>query len=193
MDENDMIEADFDGLSDSEVLVLLFMDEGASTFKTRLQKLSLLYHELYDAGSYSTDHHAYFFGGYSDDIDESATNLTDMGILDETEHGYELTEYGIKLRRFFQKEYDDEEQMDRIDRIKKAVSLIPDRNLVGLTYHFYQDSAKNSTIKKSVDRMNSSSIYDGVPLNDYPLSLFEEKLRKGDTIRAGNRWLRNTR
>lgn len=185
MDENEMINNDYDDLSDSEILVLLIMNEDAPTLKTRLQKLSLLYHELYDSDRNTTDHHAYFFGGYSDDIDESAVNLTDMGILNEGKNGYSLTEYGRKLRQYILDEYEDEDKIKRVNNIKKAVSSIPDRNLVGLTYHFYDESTKNSTIKQSVDRLNSSSMYDGLPLNEYPKNRFEDKLRSGEEIRGG--------
>ncbi len=185
MNEIDLINSDFDELSDSEVLVLLIIDEEKPILKTRLQKLSLIYHELYDSDTNTTDHHAYFFGGYSDDIDEAATNLTDKGILDEGKNGYSLTEYGIKLRQFFLKEYEDIEQIDRICKIKKAVSQIPDRNLVGLTYHFYGESAKNSTIKQSVEKLNSNSVYDGLSLRDYPKDIFETKLRNGEEVKGG--------
>ncbi len=186
MDENEMISNDFDDLSDSEILVLLMMNEETPTLKTRLQKLSLLYHELYDSEENTTDHHAYFFGGYSDDIDESAVNLTDMGILDEGRNGYSLTEYGVKLRQYILNEYENVEEIERVENIKKAVSSIPDRNLVGLTYHFYGESAKNSTIKQSVERLNSTSVYDGLPLNEYPKKQFEDKLRDGKEIRRGH-------
>ncbi len=183
MDENEMISNDFDDLSDSEILVLLMMNENSPILKTRLQKLSLLYHELYDSDKNTTDHHAYFFGGYSDDIDESAVNLADMGILVEGKNGYSLTEYGVKLRQYVLDEYEDIEEIKRVDNIKKAVLKIPYRNLVGLTYHFYEESAMNSTIKQSVDRLNSTSMYDGIPLNKYPKPMFEAKLRSGEEIR----------
>lgn len=186
MDEMEMINADYDEISDSDILVILIMDEEKSILKTRLQKLSLLYHELYDSDENITDHHAYFFGGYSDDIDESAINLTDMGILEEGRDGYSLTEYGRKLRRYILDEYEDVTQIDRVDNIKKAVESIPDKNLVGLTYHFYGESARNSTIIQSVEKLNSKSRYDGIQLNDYSKSEFENKLRRGYEIRMGD-------
>ena len=185
MNEQQMIDSDYDELSDSEILVLLIIDDKRPVLKTRLQKISLLYHELYDTGKNTTGHNAYFFGGYSDDIDESAVNLTDMGVLNEGNGGYSLTEYGKKLRDYVLKEYYDEEQIKRIGNIKDAVSKIKDRNLVGLTYHFYEDSAVNSTIKKSVDKLNQTSYYDGILLSQYPKKMFEDKLRKGEPIEEG--------
>lgn len=185
MNEQQMIDSDYDELSDSEIMVLLIIDDTRPVLKTRLQKISLLYHELYDNEKNTTGHNAYFFGGYSDDIDESAVNLTDMGILNEGNGGYSLTDYGKKLRDYVLREYYDEEQIKRIRNIKTAVSKIKDRNLVGLTYYYYEDSAVNSTIKKSVDKLNQTSYYDGVPLSDYPKQTFENKLRKGEPIKEG--------
>lgn len=184
MDEiEQMIDSDFDELTDSQILVLLIIDENTPFLKTRLQKISLLYHELYDSGRNTTGHGAYFFGGYSDDIDEAAVNLTDTGILQEGKNGYSLTEYGVKLRDYILKELDDEKQIQNVDNLKKAVSEIPDRNLVGLTYRFYEETAVNSTIKQSVDKLNSTSSYDGIPLMKYPKEQFERKLRNGEPIK----------
>ena len=184
--EQEMIDSDYDDLSDSDIIVLLIVDEKRPVLKTRLQKISLLYHELYEKTTGGTDHNAYFFGGYSDDIDESAVNLTDMGILEENKNGYALTEYGRKLRQYILDEYEDEEQIKEIENIKSATALIPDRNLVGLTYHFYDETIKNSTIVDSVRKLNESSYYDGIPLRDYPKEDFESKLRTGVQIRRGS-------
>ena len=178
-----MIDSDYDDLSDSDIIVLLIVDEKRPVLKTRLQKISLLYHELYEKTTGGTDHNAYFFGGYSDDIDESAVNLTDIGILKESKNGYALTEYGRKLRQFILNEYDDEEQIKDIENIKTAIETIPDKNLVGLTYHFYNETAKNSTIADPVRKMNESSSYDGIPLSEYQKEVFESKLRSGTPIR----------
>ena len=186
MSEEEMIDSDYDDLSDSDIIVLLIVDEKRPVSKTRLQKLSLLYHELYEKEVNITDHNAYFFRGYSDDIDESAVNLTDVGILEENKNGYSLTEYGRKLRKFILDEYEDEEQIRRIDNIKSATSMVPDRNLVGLTYHFYDETAVNSTIKESVRKLNEVSSYDGIPLMDYKKTDFESKLRSGTPIRRGS-------
>lgn len=140
----------------------------------------MLYHEMYETAA---DHILCFFGGYSDEIDESANNLTDKGILGENKNGYYLTEYGCILRRYIIDEYEDEEQIRRIGKIKNATSQLPDRNLVGLTYHFYGETAVNSRIEDSVRRFNMTALYDGVPLMDYNKTDFELKLRSGTPIR----------
>lgn len=48
--EKELIEADYDGLSDSDILVLLIVggDGERPVSKSRLQKIALLYRELYE-------------------------------------------------------------------------------------------------------------------------------------------------
>lgn len=46
--ERELIEVDFDGLSDSEIMVLLLMDDDGAISMSRLQRLALLYRELYE-------------------------------------------------------------------------------------------------------------------------------------------------
>lgn len=70
-----------------------------------------------------------------------------------------------------------------MDNIKKAISIIPDRNLVGQTYPFFGKTARSQRIVKSVERLNSCSRYDGLPLDEYPKERFEDRLRNGMGIR----------
>lgn len=46
--EQDLIEADFDDLSDAEILVLLLIPDGVVVSRTRLQQLAFLYRALYE-------------------------------------------------------------------------------------------------------------------------------------------------
>lgn len=46
--EEDLIEADFDDLSDAEILVLLLIPDGMVVSRTRLQYLAFLYRALYE-------------------------------------------------------------------------------------------------------------------------------------------------
>lgn len=46
MNEEELIEADYDSLSDSDILVLLMMNDDSPITATRLQKLALIYREL---------------------------------------------------------------------------------------------------------------------------------------------------
>lgn len=66
-----------------------------------------------------------------------------------------------------------------------ATSGIPDRNLVGLTYHLYGGSVINPTIGESVRKLNDRSSFDGIPLKDHNRSDPESKLRHGQEILWG--------
>lgn len=46
--EQDLIEADFDDLSDAEILVMLLIPDGMVVSRTRLQYLAFLYRALYE-------------------------------------------------------------------------------------------------------------------------------------------------
>lgn len=47
--EQDLIEADFDDLSDAEILVMLLIPDGVIISRTRLQYLAFLYRALYES------------------------------------------------------------------------------------------------------------------------------------------------
>lgn len=46
--EQDLIEADFDDLSDAEIMVMLLIPDGMVVSRTRLQYLAFLYRALYE-------------------------------------------------------------------------------------------------------------------------------------------------
>ena len=190
MDEKTLLDMDFQDLSDSD-LAVMFTIEDRPVLKTRLQKITLLFEEIYDTHGPEKKHGAYFFGGYSDEIDESATTLTSAGIIDETRHGYVLTDYGRKLKEYSEKciENDGDETgmtiIHGIRNIVRSLNKIPDRNVVGLTYYYYEDTAVRYTIKESVDLLNKTAVYNGKNLSDIPKSEFENILRRGEELRMG--------
>lgn len=180
--EEDILNSDFDGLSGPDMLVMLITSRDVPVARSRLQKLAFIYDRLYAPDDRGSGPVARFSQGSSDDIDQSATDLMDMGVLDEGRGGYSLTGYGARLKDLILREYSDVGQMEHVENIKKALSSIPDRDLVGMAYRFYGDEAIDPRIKRSVDRLNSESVYDGTPLSDYPKDLFESKLRNGEGI-----------
>lgn len=193
LSEDELMEMDFQDLSDSDIAVLFALGDGA-VHRTRLQKVLLLFEEIFGKGERPAGYSAYFYGGYSDDVEESASALTSAGILYETREGYVLSEYGRKLRDHAGKVIRESGSKDRkaivegVPRIVQSISDVPDRYVVGLTYHFYSDTASRSTIRESVDRLNGSASYDGRRLKDMSREEFEDRLRNGIAIhldRAG--------
>ena len=146
------MDMDFQDLSDSDLAVMFTIGD-RPVLNTRLQKITLLFEEIYGILKPEAMHSAYFFGGYSDEIDESATGLTSAGIIDETGHGYVLTDYGRRLREYAEGciENDGDETgmtvIRGIRNIVRSLNGIPDRNVVGLTYRYYKDTAVRSAIK----------------------------------------------
>ena len=184
MDQNELLRVDFEDLSFSELAVIFAMTD-TPVRKTRLQKTTLLFDEVFGVGDSPSDHSAYFFGGYSDNIDESAVSLTSAGILDETEEGYQLSTYGKQLREYATERIlnggdpEEKEIVDGMPKIVESISEIPDRYVVGLTYQYYEETAVKSTIRESVVKLNRSARYDGRRLDEISKEEFESKLRNG--------------
>ena len=183
MDENVLLDMDFQGLSDSDLTVLFTIGD-EPILKTRLQKIALLFDEMNDSHGPGTERGLRFFGGYSDEIDESTITLTSAGILDETSHWYVMTAYGRKLKEYTERciENDEDETGMTIIRgirnIVRSLDRIPDRNVVGLTYRYYPDTAVKSAIKESVDVLNRTVVYNGKSLSEMPKEEFEDILRR---------------
>ncbi len=179
--EEEMLDNDYYNLSDDELEVLFIVDEDP-ILRTRLQKIALLYSKAYNADTDS--YGAYLFGGYSDEVDESSDSLVDKGIIQETTRGYVITGYGQKLKVLLSKGLEDSDDLIHgIPNLKKSVSRLSDKSIVGLTYHFFKETTVNSTIKDSVDRYNARSMYDGKSLDDISKEEFLGKLKEGKVIR----------
>ncbi len=180
LDRRNMLNTDHAGLSDSDKLVLLIMERYRPVTRSRIQTTSLLYLGI---------HKGYvgvgFFRGISDDIDESSNRLHDRGFIESVRDGYILTEYGEQLRGYATEMPEDRAMALDVRNIVRATAGIPDKNLVGLTHHFYPDMGFNPSIGVSVDRFNKDTSYDGVPLDDYSRDTFEKKLRDGAEIHTG--------
>ena len=178
----EMLENDYYSLSDSELEVLFIVDD-RPILRTRLQKIALLYSKLY--GKDDT-HRDYLFGGFSDEVEESSDSLVDKGIILETSKGYVITKYGRKLKDLLVKGLEESEDLTvGIPNIKKAVSGLSDKSIIGLTYHFFEETTANSGIRGDVKRYNDESYYDGKKLDQMTKDAFMEKLMKGIEIRRG--------
>lgn len=68
---------------------------------------------------------------------------------------------------------------------RQIVERDPDRNVVGLTYQYYKDTAVRSAIKESVDLLNEKAVYNGKRLDDMDKNEFEDILRRGEELRMG--------
>ncbi|MCH3978071.1 MAG: hypothetical protein LKJ94_01860 [Candidatus Methanomethylophilus sp.] len=173
-----------DDRSSKEVLFIIGCSD-KPVRKTRLQKLALLYDALY-GGQNGSDRGAYFFGGFSDNIEEAAETMADDMILSEGEKGYRLTEYGEEIFGMLKKK--DPAFYGEMAAIAGSTENVPDSCIVAMTYRYYPKLAENSLIKDSADRIIEGMTVNGRKLGDIPKEEFESMLRKGEKMEVSLKW-----
>lgn len=181
-DVEDVIALDAEDLNDSDMLVLSLISK-KRLMRTRLQKTALLYCKIFDTKT--VNHVAYNFGGYSEDVDESLDTLIDLGAIAEDKGYYSTTEYGKKLISYLEKTDGNYVNMDRdTEKVSKSLDEVSDRELIGLSYHYYPELAKESTIKESVERMNKTLTIDDTPLSYFDKGMFEKAVMDGKILKV---------
>ena len=173
-----------DDRSSKEVLFIIGCSD-KPVRKTRLQKLALLYDALY-GGQNGSDRGAYFFGGFSDNIEEAAETMADDMILSEGEKGYRLTGYGEEIFGMLKKK--DPAFYGEMAAIAGSTENVPDSCIVAMTYRYYPKLAENSLIKDSADRIIEGMTVNGRKLGDIPKEEFESMLRKGEKMEVSLKW-----
>ena len=173
-----------DDRSSKEVLFIIGCSD-KPVRKTRLQKLALLYDALY-GGQNGSDRGAYFFGGFSDNIEEAAETMADDMILSEGEKGYRLTGYGEEIFGMLKKK--DPAFYGEMAAIAGSTENVPDSCIVAMTYRYYPELAENSLIKDSADRIIEGMTVNGRKLGDIPKEEFESMLRKGEKMEVSLKW-----
>jgi len=173
-----------DDRSSKEVLFIIGCSD-KPVRKTRLQKLALLYDALY-GGQNGSDRGAYFFGGFSDNIEEAAETMADDMILSEGEKGYRLTGYGEEIFGMLKKK--DPAFYGGMAAIAGSTENVPDSCIVAMTYRYYPELAENSLIKDSADRIIEGMTVNGRKLGDIPKEEFESMLRKGEKMEVSLKW-----
>lgn len=173
-----------DDRSSKEVLFIIGCSD-KPVRKTRLQKLALLYDALH-GGQSGSGRGAYFFGGFSDNIEEAAETMTDDMILAEGEKGYQLTEYGKEIFEMLKKK--DPAFYGEMAAIAGSTENVPDSCIVAMTYRYYPKLAENSLIKDSADRIIEGMTVNGRKLGDIPKEEFESMLRKGEKMEVSLKW-----
>jgi hypothetical protein len=150
--------ADFDEFlqttSEAEKIAFLLIAHSGEIKSTRLQKLSLIVKALLD-GKVPDTHGAYFFGGFSDDVDEGIESMRSEGyLLYDSGKGYRLTEDGKGLLAILTiKEF----RLD--DTVKKVTSMfgnLTDKQVTALTYKLFPELTTNSVIKEEMKRVGEN-------------------------------------
>ena len=179
--DNDFIEDVLDEIEDQECDKLVLSIVGYRNrpiLKTRIQKEALIFNQVYSSDK---SHEAYYFGGYSDDIDESYSSLVEIGLMKNVPSGFVLTEFGgIILNNIEQDE--DKGFIDKVRNIEKSIQFIDDKALVAITYHLFPDLAKKSTIADSISPLIEKLLLNGKALKNWNADEFKSSIRNGDIM-----------
>lgn len=184
-DENDLLCADFDDLSDMDMVVLCITADPNGGTPSRINRLAFLYYQIFKNDELKIR----FSDGYSDELDESLTDLLDKGILKryigvrkkdgeyvETVRGIKQTDYGRKLFSIVCSEFDDAK---RIKRLVYVLNNFSDMQLFAATSHFYGNPATPHEITKTLQRLIKKTKLDGIPLSVCKKHDFESRLHHG--------------
>ena len=138
-------------LSDDELLIISLIGLSGKIKSTRLQKLSLLSKAIMEGKAPST-HNAYYFGAFSDEIEEDADQLREEGFLKyDEENGFTLSDDGKKTMEEFKRS--NPRLVEKLDKVVKAVSELNDKKLIALTYALFPQLTKNSLIKEKISKI----------------------------------------
>ncbi len=138
-------------LSDDELLIISLIGLSGKIKSTRLQKLSLLSKAIME-GKVPSTHNAYYFGAFSDEIEEDAGQLREEGFLKFDEvNGFTLSDDGKKAMEEFERS--NPKLVEKMDKLIKAVSELNDKKLIALTYALFPQLTKNSLIKEKISKI----------------------------------------
>ena len=180
--DEELIKDIIEDLGDSEPdkLVLFILHyRNRPVLRTRMQKEALIYNQAYTDRE---EHEAYYFGGYSDDIDESYSTLSDTGMIKNSNMGMKLTSFGSEVITQMIEEKKDNGMSKNTELMEKSIGSVDDKSLVAITYHLFPKLAKESTIANSINPIIDSLLLNGKPLKEWNEDLFLECVRAGTII-----------
>lgn len=157
-------------LSPTEKLVILIVADSNKIKNTRLQKLSLIIKAALE-GKMPESHGAYFFGGFSDEVEEGACALRDEGLLQhEPKNGFSLSPDGKKIAKFIEEISPADSKLvnDIVERFKS----FSDSKLTAFTYVLFPELTSESVIKEKMVQLGNSLNLSEFRLDD------KDKLKK---------------
>lgn len=154
-------EDEIEDYGDIEKLILLIAKNHKKGLKpTRLQKLTLIITSVLTGSTKKLQeaYGAYFFGGFSDDVEESANVLSEEGYLEYVkDEGYIITEEGKELAEKIAKKYPDKDKI--IKEIATNLEDLSDKEILALTYSLFPELTKNSVIKDTPYVKKTKNVY----------------------------------
>ena len=141
-------------LSLTEKLVVLIIAYSKKIKNTRLQKLSMIVKATLE-GKTPESHGAYFFGGFSDEVEEGASALKDEGLLQhETREGFSLSPDGEKIAKIIEETSSKESEL--VSSIVHKFQPFTDSKLTAFTYVLFPELTTESVIKEKMNELGSS-------------------------------------
>jgi len=149
----ELVRSKIEGFSKTDRLVLLILSISNKIKITRLQKIGLLINAVIQ-GRVPTSHNAYYFGAFSEDIDDSVTKFSDSSIVNATSDGFVLSPYGKSIINQMKESSNEEDRkvLEVTETIVKALSKMNDNDVLALTYYLFPEFTDDSLIKKEVER-----------------------------------------
>ncbi len=146
----------FDELSNEELLIISIVGSSGKIKPTRLQKVSLLAKAITE-GRVPPTHNPYYFGGFSDEIEEDSEQLREEGFLKyHPREGFILSDEGQRIKDEFTRK--NPELVERLDKVIKLLSKLDDEEVVALTYALFPKLAEKSIIKGKIAKIQESHI-----------------------------------
>lgn len=143
--------ANDEDLSELDKMLLLIINFSGSVKATRLQKLGILGNVAL-GHNHDSIHNPYYFGGFSDEIEEESTFLHEQGYLRQTPGGLVLSPTGVKCVEELKNK--NEKEATTIKGIVETLRRYSDKEVTAITYKMFPDLADKSIIREEVDKIS---------------------------------------
>jgi uncharacterized protein YwgA len=147
------MDAEMEDLTFFDKLVLWLLAHGEKSRATRLQKMGLIVNSIIE-GKTPSSHGPHNFGGFSDEIEGAIIDLSEEGLVKSEGGIYRLTAYGKEILEQLQSSKDQESNKIKgaSETITQGLRKLTDRDVTALTYVLFPELAKDSIIRKDVER-----------------------------------------
>ena len=147
-------------LSATDKLVLLLTKYHRYIKPTRLQKIALIVYSILEKKVPKDKYGAYFFGGFSDEIEESADALKEEGLIEYIpKKGFILTSEGKELSELIEKTSKNKENIEIVRKIVESLKDLSDGEIVALTYTLFPELTTKSVIKDTPEIKKMKNMY----------------------------------
>jgi uncharacterized protein YwgA len=166
---------------DSLVLAIIYSRDRPIS-KARVQREALIYNQAYTSNQ---AHEPYYYGGYSDDVSESYSILSDIGMVKAGSDGMVLTGFGNALSQYMGSNEDYMLGFQRVERMESSMGGLSDRELMAITYRLFPELARKSSMSAAMDPLIEILDLNGKPLKDWGPEEFLDCVREGRTLSSG--------